>query len=758
MRDKNRKYMDIEDVLQDSHELKQMLMESFPNKIFFKNRESVYMFCNSHYAADIGIAPDEIRGKTDYDFHPRDLADKYRTDDQRIIKSGKLEQMEESYRIGDEERTVLTVKTPVRDENGNVIGIMGIFNDITEQKRIEEKLKQSEQKYRTLVETTQEGICIDDKNDNITFTNKAFADMLGYKRDEIIGMNFRELMDKRQISELERQTKMRTEGKSSRYEIILYTKDGKPCNVIVSAAPLVNVDGNYKGSISVNLDITKRKKAEEEREYQKNYFQALFKDSPEGIVSLDDKHNVIDINPALEEMFGYHLKDLQGKEIDDYIIPERFLKEGKEYTKRTLSGKTVKAETIRKRKDGSEIPVSMLGAPIFIGDKEIGSFGIYRDITERKKAEEKIKHLNLVLHAIRNVNQLIAKEKNRGRLLREICDSLIETRGYNSAWIALFDENKKFIASVEAGLGKDFVPLKKLFKRGEMIECGRRALKRSGVVVVKDFSACVDCPLLGKVPSEKEITVRLEHKGKIFGLISVSVPAHLADDKEEHGLFKEVAGDIAFALHDMESEEKHKQAERSLKESEEKFRLLAESTASAIFIYQDDVFKYANPAMERILGHSKDDIIGMKFWDVVHPDDIKTVRERGQLREEKGEVESYLYEFRVITKDGKTKWIDFAGASIIYEGKPAGLGTAYDITERKKAYEEIERVLEQERVFKSKTAHYFFNPIAIAKGYIDLTMDEVPNELKEKLKSARHAIMRVETVVKNVVTKGEVRE
>jgi len=186
--------------------------------------------------------------------------------------------------------------------------------------------------------------------------------------------------------------------------------------------------------------------------------------------------------------------------------------------------------------------------------------------------------------------------------------------------------------------------------------------------------------------------------------------------------------------------------------------LLAESTASAIFIYQDDVFKYANPAMERILGHSKDDIIGMKFWDVVHPDDIKTVRERGQLREEKGEVESYLYEFRVITKDGKTKWIDFAGASIIYEGKPAGLGTAYDITERKKAYEEIERVLEQERVFKSKTAHYFFNPIAIAKGYIDLTMDEVPNELKEKLKSARHAIMRVETVVKNVVTKGEVRE
>jgi len=253
----------VEEELRESNELKQLLMESFPNKIFFKNRESVYVFCNSHYAADIGITPDEIRGKTDYDFYPRDLADKYRADDQRIMKSGQLEQMEEPYRIGNEERTVLTVKTPVRDANGNIIGVLGIFTDITERKRAEDKLKQSEQKYRTLVETAQEGICIDDANDNIIFANKAFADMLGYKKEEIIGMNFRELIDERQIPELERQTKMRMKGKSSKYEITLYTKDGEPRTVIVSAAPLLDIDGNYKGSISVNLNITERKKAEE---------------------------------------------------------------------------------------------------------------------------------------------------------------------------------------------------------------------------------------------------------------------------------------------------------------------------------------------------------------------------------------------------------------------------------------------------------------------------------------------------------------
>ena len=132
-----RKWKKTEKELRESNELKQLLMEGFPNKIFFKDTASVYVFCNSFYAADLGISPEEIRGKTDYDFFPRDLADKYRADDQRIMTSGQLEQIEENYRIGDEERIVLTVKAPLRDANGSVIGILGIFTDITERKRAE---------------------------------------------------------------------------------------------------------------------------------------------------------------------------------------------------------------------------------------------------------------------------------------------------------------------------------------------------------------------------------------------------------------------------------------------------------------------------------------------------------------------------------------------------------------------------------------------------------------------------------------------
>ena len=75
-----------------------------------------------------------------------------------------------------------------------------------------------------------------------------------------------------------------------------------------------------------------------------------------------------------------------------------------------------------------------------------------------------------------------------------------------------------------------------------------------------------------------------------------------------------------------------------------------------------------------------------------------------------------------------------------------------------KAYKEVKRALEQEKVFKLKTAHYFFNPLCIAKGYIDLTMENVPDEERKKLKAARHAIERVEKVVENVTQRGEIHE
>lgn len=113
------------------------LLENLPQKIFYKDKNSVYVSCNINYARDLHIRPDEIVGKTDYDFYPKILADKYREDDKMVALSGETDELDEKYIIEGREMVVHTMKTPIKDEEGNVIGILGIFWDITEKVALE---------------------------------------------------------------------------------------------------------------------------------------------------------------------------------------------------------------------------------------------------------------------------------------------------------------------------------------------------------------------------------------------------------------------------------------------------------------------------------------------------------------------------------------------------------------------------------------------------------------------------------------------
>ncbi|MGB6873282.1 MAG: PAS domain S-box protein, partial [Dehalococcoidia bacterium] len=120
------------------------LVENIPQKIFFKDKDSVYISCNSNFAEDLQIKPAEFSGHTDYDFYPRDLAEKYRADDKRVIESGNTERIEERYIEHGQERTVETFKTPFIDESGKTVGVLGIFHDITKQKEMERQSHERE--------------------------------------------------------------------------------------------------------------------------------------------------------------------------------------------------------------------------------------------------------------------------------------------------------------------------------------------------------------------------------------------------------------------------------------------------------------------------------------------------------------------------------------------------------------------------------------------------------------------------------------
>jgi len=126
------------------------LLGNLPQRIFLKDRGSRYLSCNEKYARDLNIDPAAIVGKTDYELYPKQFAEKYRADDRRIMDSGVTEDIEERYIQDGKEAWVHTVKTPVRDDNGNVVGVLGIFWDVTESKRAEEQRRRSAESLEML--------------------------------------------------------------------------------------------------------------------------------------------------------------------------------------------------------------------------------------------------------------------------------------------------------------------------------------------------------------------------------------------------------------------------------------------------------------------------------------------------------------------------------------------------------------------------------------------------------------------------------
>ncbi len=304
---------------------------------------------------------------------------------------------------------------------------------------------------------------------------------------------------------------------------------------------------------------------------------------PDATFVIDRDNKVIAWNRATEEMTGVHKENIIGKGDYAYAVPfygvERpilvdliFLDDEEtesryDYVRR--DGDTLTAETFASILYGGR-GAYLWGraSPLFDSEGNIaGAIESIRDITENKQAEKRIDPLNRILLAIRNVNQLVVRENDPEKLLKGVCDALIETRGYHTVWVALLDESHQLVRAAEAGLGGDFLPVIERFKRGELTECAQKALDNPGIVITEDpVSDCPDCPLASACGERGSMTLRLEHGGTVYGFITLTVRRVRVTDEEEQSLFEEVAGDIAFALYSMELEEAREQAENKLKE------------------------------------------------------------------------------------------------------------------------------------------------------------------------------------------------
>ena len=268
------------------------------------------------------------------------------------------------------------------------------------------KLQLSEERYQFLVQNSPDIIFTLDSDGKFSFINESVRNVLGYSSQQLIGKPYAKIVHPEDHEKADslfsnglekhrslKSSEIRLKPKSSRRESPSHSR-----NVIVEMRIRgiydrfqPNAEDLFRGTYGVAQDITARKQAEEELMLQKAHFQQLFENSPEAIAILDHSDRILNANRGFEELFGYTIEECKNQCIKELIVPKKLISEASRLSQIVMSnGIAQHNETVRKRKDGSEVNVAVLGYPIHFQGSQVGVYAIYSDITERKKSEKTI--------------------------------------------------------------------------------------------------------------------------------------------------------------------------------------------------------------------------------------------------------------------------------------------------------------------------------------------------------------------------------
>lgn len=372
--------------------------------------------------------------------------------------------------------------------------------------------------------------------------------------------------------------------------------------------------------------------------------------------------------------------------------------------------------------------------------------GIVLDITDRRRAEQRIEHINTVLRAIRDVNQLINRESDPARLLQGICESLVKNRSYHYAWIALVDQSGKPTTAAQAGLDIAFQSLLEQLRHGQLTDCMKMALRQPDGLVVEKPSQCTECPCTQVYQDSSAMAVRLAHGDRVYGTLTVSIPADFALDEEEQALFEEIAEDIAFALHNLAVDEQRREAERALRVSEERWRSVVENAPDIIFTVdrEGQILSINHPPA----GLSPEQAVGTNALDYVAPEHRQITQRAIERVFETGEPDRF--EISARGAHDILSWYATRLGPIKREGRvTAVVMITRDITRRKRAEETLRQTTQALRrhnqeldAFAHTVAHNLKNPVSLCIGFVELLQEKAHRMTTDQIRHHLHKIRR----------------
>ncbi len=586
--------------------------------------------------------------------------------------------------------------------------MLGTARDITERKKAEKFLKESQEKIKNILESSPDAISVTDLNGNITECNEQTLKMHGFSsKEEVIGksafMFIAEKDHKRAIDNLKKTLKC---GSIKNIEYTLLTKDGKEFLGEVSASVIKDTSGKPVAFVAVSKDITERKQA-----YEKLHYQAdLLENVSDAIISTDIDFNIRSWNRAAETMYGWSAYEVMGKSMQKVTSLEFPYDKEPDVFKKIFKKGYWKGEVIQKHREGTVINV--LASFSLLKDDSgnpVGMVVVNRDITERKQVNAR--YTEQLKSFIKLGNQM-RMELRREALLQNICNTIIETQGWRQVILSLRDYNVGTAQPVAMAGYDEKTKKKTMSKPPVLIKTAEKFLREEFKISRSYYIDHTHWKEMQKYPADLVITsvkdlkpegwhekdillIPIQGKEKVLGFISPDNPVDGKRPTKERIQALEIFADMtAVAIENARLYEQaqyeiaeRKRTEEELRETRDYLENMINSANAAIIVWnpQFRIIRF-NYASEHLTGYTAHEIVG-KELKIIFPE---ASRDEVLSKIEctlKGEYWKSV-EIPILRKNGDIRIVLWNSANIYADDGVTIIATiaqGIDVTDRKRA-------------------------------------------------------------------------
>lgn len=657
-----------EEQLRSSEVKFRTVVESIGEALLITDADDAVTFMNQRVTDLTGYTEEDMLGRQAYELFlpPEEWPEAFEHNRKRA--QGISERYEMYLRCKDGEGIWTEINaTPYRNAEGEIVGTLGAISDITERKASEKKLREAEELFRTTFDKTPMGMALVNMEGRYLRINEAMCQILGYSKQELLSSTFWEITYPEDYEKSMSYARRMWDGEIDSYSLEKRYQhaEGHPVWVCLSVALVRDSEGNPLHHIAQVQDISEQKRVEETLRESEQRFHQLFDQSVDSLLIHDVDGNIVDCNPEACRVHGYTREEMLTLSIKD--LTETLLSEeerraresvGGTLWQRAIAGDLSAVNTLHtgehKRKDGTIFPVEVLvGSVNYAGQNLI--LASVRDITERKRAEEKLRESEQRYRSLVELSPDAIAVHSEGEILY-----------INPAGAELFG----------ASDAKELI--------------GRKAMD----FVHPDYRDVVKARIKRVLESEEPAPLLEEKYYRVDGsTIDVEVagtPVNFLGKPAIQAVFRDIT--------------QRKQMEEALRENEERFRAIFENSGVGISIAElDRTLVQTNPAYQTMTGYSGDELLGKPIAELTHPHDVPADAKLN-MKLLSGKLDRYQREKRYIRKDGEIIWVK-PTVSVVRntEGEPLFfVGVVEDITTRKRTEDALR---ESEERFRQLFEH-----------------------------------------------------